>query len=807
MAEDQSNSEATTEEDSKPGRFDILGRLSALTGFSRRNVIIGIGFSGLSFVTIIAWLALAEVVAEPTVPPIKLALKALDDGEDELALALVTEIQEDGELPTGEYGGPLFILGALKVREAERHFSDDRRRSDYFIASRYLDEARIIGLPEGRQVEGLLLLGKSLLESRQLRTGIMVLQDAMESGARGDARLHYQLAGAYFYSPKPRYKACLKQTEAALADESITPMLKDQVNLLRARALLANGMSDESIQTIGQVSDSQSPSLRKIVLGQAWLQKFLSLKDDPAAAVQATEAANQAINHFVEARNLDKLTTPVTLDSEYLEGLTRQKLGEIEAAQKLYTELRRDHGSSPAGIAASLAEGDLYLSLKDYDQSINAYRRVLQAIGDPSLYKSNVLPLSEMKRRIGIAHQEFLNARRFTNASRLVDFLSPLFSRKDQIEFRAKTLRMWGEDLLELAQQETLNKLSLLRQARLRLREAGMAYETLAELRFASPNFIEDLWTAADVYRKGQSYSSMARILERYLRHEPLQRNALALTKLGDAYLSLNKPDKAIEAFEECLEFHPTDAASYRARIACAKSYRMIGDNTRAEELLLDNLLRSAMTPASPEWRDSLFDLGRLQIESERYDEAILTFDQAIRRYPDAKQTRNAQYLMGEAHRLAAAEPIERYENAQTVNEREKYQELARDHLESALGHYESVQREITLLDNPDAPERLMLRNCYMLRGTVLFQLERYEEAIKSFSSVSTIYQNQPFVLETLVQISHCWRRLQDPIRARGAIEQAGLLLARLPQDADFATSTNLSRKEWAELLNDLHQF
>jgi TolA-binding protein len=97
-----------------------------------------------------------------------------------------------------------------------------------------------------------------------------------------------------------------------------------------------------------------------------------------------------------------------------------------------------------------------------------------------------------------------------------------------------------------------------------------------------------------------------------------------------------------------------------------------------------------------------------------------------------------------------------------------------------------------------------MLRNCYMLEGTVLFDLERYKEAIVAFSNVSSLYPDEPFVLETFVQISNCWRRLGMSDKARGSIQQAQMALDRLPATADFASSTALSRDEWRMLLADM---
>ncbi len=80
-----------------------------------------------------------------------------------------------GRLPRHEYGGPLLVLGALKVKDAENQPTAERRRIEYTIAARYLTEARAYGVPENREVTGDFLLGKSLIESGQLDEGVRIL--------------------------------------------------------------------------------------------------------------------------------------------------------------------------------------------------------------------------------------------------------------------------------------------------------------------------------------------------------------------------------------------------------------------------------------------------------------------------------------------------------------------------------------------------------------------------------------------------------------------------------------------------------
>ena len=388
------------------------------------------------------------------------------------------------------------------------------------------------------------------------------------------------------------------------------------------------------------------------------------------------------------------------------------------------------------------------------------------------------------------------------------DHLTRLLGRNESLKMRADALQRWGDKLItDALALGPRGKKRQLRDGRRRLREAGVAYEQLAEARFATRNFTDDLWTAAETYQRGQAYHEAIRVYERYIRNEPVQRNAIVLLRLGEAYLARGDDETAIALFEECLEFHETDASSYKARLVCAQAYRGIHNFEKAEELLRYNLTRTALAPSSPEWRDSKFELGRLLAEAERHDEAIENLEEAVKRYTDDPQSRGARYLIAMAHRHAASEPLERLRQANTVNEKEQARAEANVHLEAARKMFEEVRDEITLANSGDELDRATLRNCFMLGGDVLFELGRYEDARQSFSNVSTLYQNEPYMLEALVQIYHCWRRQKDRPKALGVIQQARQLIERLPQDVDFATSTTLSRNEWDSLLSQLGQF
>jgi tetratricopeptide (TPR) repeat protein len=153
---------------------------------------------------------------------------------------------------------------------------------------------------------------------------------------------------------------------------------------------------------------------------------------------------------------------------------------------------------------------------------------------------------------------------------------------------------------------------------------------------------------------------------------------------------------------------------------------------------------------------------------------------------------------------------MSRSEQAHTSAERDKNMQSASERLAAALKHFEEVQVSITLKTHDLHSDPLLgttLRNCYMLEGTVLFDLGRFKDAIEAFSNVASLYPDNPFVLETFVQIANCWRRLGQDVKARGAIQQAQIVLQGLPASADFASTTALNREEWGMLLADMSKW
>ncbi len=749
------------------------------------------------------------------------ALTALDKGNYEQARLLVRHVLGGGVLQRSEFGTPLFILGVVKTYDADADVVPEQRRTQYLVASRYLNKARSYGLPPEREKQGLLLLGKSLLETLEIEQGIEVLTSALDvephAGGELNVATHRMLAEAYTLLFQPDYELALLHLAAVLDDNHLTPEQLVAAQLLNAKILARLNRYDDALSALASLPPaSQHDPALLMARGQLLLDGVAAdldlrpIRADGTLPPDLKAEVEQAIRLLQDAQKLDSQASEITRRTLYLMGRAVMLQGKMREALKYFTRTQQQFGDTPEGLAAKLAEADVLRREGDDRTALLWYRQVLQSDVAPETYRNDVLPIGQLRGRILEAVSDFARAGLFANAIAMLDNFTPLFNRTQELELRGKTLREWGDRELRQAADESKASKELRRSGLRRLREAGVAYENLATLRFSTENYPLDLWKSADCFYLGHSYSNAARLLEVYLNAEPEQRNAEALLRLGQVSLALGRIEKSITAFEECIELYDRDNASYEARIDCAKAYWRRGDVAEAERLLRVNLSGSLLEPKSPEWKDSLFTLGLLLFDQGQYEDAISMLEEAVERYPEDRQTIQARYVVGEAYRRWAAEPMQRLENARTASEREKLAELVGERLTQALKQFKLVQSTITLkVQNvqDDAQYAAMRRNCYMLEGACLFDLGKYQEAIEAYQNVSSLYPNEPFVLETFVQIANCWQRLDRQENAHGAIQQAQLTLEQMPGDADFAATTAFSRDEWRTLLDNMSQW
>ena len=759
------------------------------------------------------WSYLARMAVRREYPvSLNMALYALDVKAYDKAKDVIGEVQRRSDIPQ-DFGGALFVLGAVKAYQADSEWSIDRQRAMYLMAARYLRKSLALGVPEDRDIQAKYLLGLSLIRGNQPLPGISELLAILDEEGISQSEVHLLLTDAYQALPDPDLRSALKHNKELLKDEALTEEERAIARITQAELLGKLGRIREAIAVLKAVEGIPSQKARmKNISGQLSLQSALRLAPE---VPERYDLLDQAIHDLSEAISLEPLDGTLNRQSLYWIGKCQEALGDIEAAIDTFDRIGKQHGDTAESLVATLAQAKLDQLSENPEQALTNYRLVLESIRDPVTYANRLLSLTELRRRLKQAHLRFVEAGQFDYSMALLEQFTPVFDLVEVTALRAKTHAKWGKQLLsETASSNRWRIPEIEKNARYHFRAAGTAYESLARLRFATSNYAEDLWNAAENYYQGHNFSHATRLLKEYLHHEAEINQALALLRLGQSQLAKDEAAEAARTLEECIELHPRDAVVFQARLECFHAYMRTGRHEEARQLLLTNLTGDNLKPKSSEWRASLFALGDYHHDRGDYTEAIKILDEAVQREDDlqdsltlnSKRTLLARYTIARSFHNASKEPAEVARTAKTESERQKNRKLRDHNLEQALQNYSDVQRLITINgqgDNGDL-ERILLRNCYMMQGSVLFQLKRYQEARKAYSNISTLYVNEPFVMESFVHIANCWRRLNQPIKAKGTLEQAKLVLQRFPEDTDFQLATNFNREEWKLLLDEM---
>ncbi|OHB84482.1 MAG: hypothetical protein A2V98_19005, partial [Planctomycetes bacterium RBG_16_64_12] len=713
--------------------------------------------------------------------------------------------------PQESLGAPSFVLGAAAAYEAHDAWGSNREQLN-LVAARYLEEARDLGFPPGREGEGLFLLGTSLYLTGQAAASRPVLEQALEANPRQRTEIHRLLAAAYLEDAVPKFLEALEHNAIHLADPTLSSEATHQGLLQRAEILLQLGKTSECQATLDKIPPEALNHVAAIVMrGRVLIDEARALKYGRKATeedkLKAVEKYLAAIKTMRLALGRDTLAAQVGSKATYLIGVCFLELDDDRAALDQFRRTRDKYVATPEALAADFRIAELARPSGRDEEALAAYGRALEAVGDVARYSNPWLSLDELRSGMLSAYEHYRDTQDFPTCLELTRLFPSVFSRARTIELSAETFQLWGRSLLDRAADlRESDAEPLRREGRAQLRRAGRTFEQLARLRRMTGHYPDDLWDSAECYLEGQGYQNAEEVLQKYLKTQSRLRHPRALLNLGEALLAMGKIDEALAALEECIEFYPSDAASFHARLAASRAHREKGELEQARSLLEDNL-NEVLTPDSNEWRDSLFGLGHLSYTAGRYEEATEHWEEAVARYPNSPQVVEARYLIADSYRRRAKQAQKDSENDLIETVRQEREQEISESLHAALDQYRQVQETLTQRERATELTRMeqsMLRNCYFSIGSVLFDLGQYDESIAAYRSAANRGQNVPCALEAYVQIARACRRLNKHEDVRKALAQAKVVLDRLKTAEDFQWTTIYSADQWPKVLDSL---
>jgi tetratricopeptide (TPR) repeat protein len=803
------------------GKLAGIGRVRTWAGANRLPALI-IGLCLVLLVPVVMviplftfWL-LPKPTAEKAGPKITLTavLEKLDQELHAQAAVLAERLIHEGELGHGEQGGPAYVLGVAANQRAEK-LPIDLQTPERLLAAQYLAESEHLGFPAGREATGLFLLGKNLCLSGQIAAGRPILEKALAHDDQAASEIHRLLAQAYLYEANPRLELALEQNTLRLDDETLTPVERRETLLERGQIQIRSGDVVDCEKTIAELPpETAETGATQLLQARVLIHQAQALQNDPLERNKpetkqiVADKLQEAIKLLRTAIERDATRDRIAGPATYLIGVCYAALNDHKAALAQFDRTQKRHFNGPEGFAAEFQAAELLRRIGRDDEALAAYRKLMASMPPIEAFSNPWLTLDEFRTRMLTAYQEFLNQRKYAAAIDLAKSLERLFDAAKVALLVTDAHREWGRSLLAQAEKAPPPQAkTLLDEARAHFRTAGRSCRQLAQLRFATREYPDDLWNCAELFLDGHDYEHAAEILEKYLESELRRRRPRALVNLGEALLALEQLNDAEAVFRECIEVYPRDAASFEARVFAAQVSFQRGDVDRAEALLLENLNGDFLSPASSEWRDSLFALGRLLHDGGHFQAALTRLVEAAERYPDDPRVPETRYLTAESYRQLANQTQEQLRAESTFQARLTRSRELEKLLQAALEHYEKTQAQLVERQDrePLAPlEQSILRNCVFSRGLMLFELGRYEEALKAYSTATNRYQTAPEVLDAYIQLAACYRRLDQPIEARGTLEQAKVVLGRIKADASFTETTIFTRDEWMRLLDML---
>jgi tetratricopeptide (TPR) repeat protein len=335
---------------------------------------------------------------------------------------------------------------------------------------------------------------------------------------------------------------------------------------------------------------------------------------------------------------------------------------------------------------------------------------------------------------------------------------------------------------------------------------AGEAFVRLAKINTLNDRLASAAaWRAADLFDEAGARERTIELLRTFVTDRPDDSlSPRAWVRLGQSLQSMGRFARAIEAYQECNRRFRRTLEANQSLIPLAECYMRLGpDYTDQAVKTLHMVLNDSQlfTPEAPEFCDAMFMLGDLLNREVRFEEAISTLEEALRRYADDERALRGLYLLADSYRLSAMALKEDAKDARIDGERENMRKEERRRLVRAADLYAQLIARYEEQDENTLSEKhaMYLRHARLFQGDCLFELQRYAEALKIFERAAWIYKDVPSALAAYVQIVNCHVFLGQYEEGEAALRRANYLVKTIPDVAFQSSVVPESREEWKE--------
>jgi len=311
------------------------------------------------------------------------------------------------------------------------------------------------------------------------------------------------------------------------------------------------------------------------------------------------------------------------------------------------------------------------------------------------------------------------------------------------------------------------------------------------------------VWHAAELLRDGDELKRAADLYAMFIADHPDHPLVpRAMLRIGQVLQATGDLEGAIAGFRECYAAHSRTIDGMRALIPLARCYMALGkEKEDLVEGTLDVILEGSefFTPDAPEFADALYLYGEVLNRRGAYEEAISRLDEVVERYPEDERIWPARALLADSYRQIALALKKEVAQAGSAAEIEHIKKEAAARFDQARALYRGLIDEFVVRDQESLTEleRVNLRHAYVNEADCFFETAKYQDALKLYEDVASVFKRTTTALAAYVQIINCYVFLGQPEEARAALARARILVDAIEDDAFERSVSPESRSDW----------
>ena len=570
-----------------------------------------------------------------------------------------------------------------------------------------------------------------------------------------------------------------------------------QQRLAAMQVKYAEGMSDDEIIILPKEEATKAPEpppLQPQDMQSAPLIRDPILRRTKELREVAASHYQQAVDHFSEVIRLSNADNPWGRTARLLTGISYAEMEAHQSANESFRNLIDTFPASPEAAAAAYFLGEYERTKGNTDAAFRLLGYAFESIRQNPNYASLWLPKTMIARQCAVKVRSDMTQQLHADAIKLLDMLGGIMSPADIAQLRGETYENWAAFLQSQADTtfgERGNQLA--KDAQSKWRNAGAAFDTLAQWRADTLEHANILWRIAENYRAGRDYRRGIIAYQKYIKVDMLRRRPEVNLYLGEMYFQLDFLAEAEYVLEEALRDFPTHHLVSQLRLVLSHVYYEQKEWEKAKALLQFNLIGEA-APSSGPYRDSMYFLGKICYDQGELDSAIPYLEDAVKVHPEAVQAAEACYTLAQAYlKQAEKQSSELVENMPETVQR-SIRSSVRGDRQRALTYLE--QTESILADRQRAlglteAETLMLRNAQFMLCSVLVEMEKYDQAIARLNTLAMMYQDKSETLDALVSMAYALRLNGNDTESQTTLRRTEVILNQLEKTGVITDGTN----------------